>query len=175
MAENLHAVFIGEMVVSDNPADVLVAYGLGSCLAVCLYDPIAKVGGMLHALLPTAHGVQRAAPVNLPVTGAHTRPTKFLDQGVPLLVEALVALGARPLYLTAKLCGGAQMLSTANNNHQFNIGGLNLLAAEAALYTARIRIQARATGGHVGRTVKLYLIDGRVTVKTLHENEQILG
>jgi len=175
VAENLRVVYIGEMVVSDARDDVLVAYGLGSCLAVCLYDPFAKVGGMLHALLPTMPNGEPATRVSSPPTGSHGKPTKYLDQGVPLLIEALVKLGARRIYLTAKLCGGSQMLSRIGANNHLNIGELNVLAAEAVLHAAHIRIQARATGGHSGRTVKLYLANGLVMVKTLYEGEQVLG
>ena len=81
------------MVVSADPEDVLVAYGLGSCVAICLYDPLARVGGMLHALLPTLGKNNNIA---------HT-PTKFVEQGVPLLVNALVALGANPTRLHSSL------------------------------------------------------------------------
>lgn len=169
MAENLHVVFIGDMIVGDTPDDVLVAYGLGSCVVVCLYDPVARVGGMLHALLPTVLNGNKA----------EDNPTKFVDQGVFLLVDALVRRGGKRTRLVAKVCGGAQLLSARGlqaelNNECFNVGKLNVAATEAALHSSGLRIQAQATGGHDGRTVKLYLADGRVTVRTLEHGERTL-
>ena len=164
MSENLCAVAIGEMVVSDVPDDVLIAYGLGSCVAVCLYDPVARVGGMLHALLPTAPNGNEA----------NDKHTKFVDQGVPLLVNVLVQSGARRTRLIARLCGGAQVLSAPGFNNSLDIGERNVLAAEAALQAAGLRVQAQATGGHVGRTVKLYIASGQVTARSLGKTEQAL-
>lgn len=157
----IHVVSIGEMAVSDAPDDVLVAYGLGSCVAVCLYDPWAKVGGMLHALLPTANERARG------------NPNKFVDQGVPRLMDSLLKLGANRVRLEAKVCGGAQML-TAPTFDRLNIGKLNVLAAERALQAASLQIQARATDGHIGRTMRLYVADGKVMVRTLEHGEQVL-
>jgi chemotaxis protein CheD len=170
VTENLHVVFIGDMAASNTPDDVLVAYGLGSCVAVCLYDHVARVGGMLHALLPTVFNENKG----------ESKPTKFVDRGVPLLVDALLKLGGERTRLIARVCGGAQLLSTRslqiepNINGSLAIGKLNVAAAEAALRSNGLRIGAQATGGRIGRTVKLYLADGRVTVKTLKHDERIL-
>ncbi len=146
---------------SNASDDVLVAYGLGSCVVVCLYDLQARVGGMLHALLPTANG-----------NGHGGKPTKYIDQGVPLLVEKLLSLGAQRHRLAATLCGGAWMLDGAGGSGQTHIGALNVQAAQAALQAERIRIKAHATGGSTGRTVKLLLADGTVMVKTMGEDER---
>ncbi|MCP4537023.1 MAG: chemotaxis protein CheD [Chloroflexi bacterium] len=169
MADNIRAVPIGEIVTSDAAGDVLVAYGLGSCIAVCLYDPVTKVGGMLHALLPKTHN-------NL--KDARTLPpsAKFVHQGVPMLIESLVKLGARRSRLTAQLCGGAQVLSAPGFEKEniLSIGKRNIQAAESALKTAGIWIKAQDTGGNFGRTVRLYIANGQVTVKSLGQKEQIL-
>ena len=168
MAENYQAVPIGEVIVSKAPEDVLVAYGLGSCVAICLYDPLARVGGMLHALLPTAPG-----------PNSHIRNpgklAKFVDQGTPMLVESLLELGARRTRLVAKLCGGAKVLSAPGfEDGPLNIGARNVLAAEAALQTQRLQIRAQDTGGDTGRTVRLYIDDGKVTIKNLGRGEKVL-
>ena len=164
MAENLRAVSIGEMVVSDVPEDVLIAYGLGSCVAVCLYDPVVKVGGMLHALLPSASAADR-------VDGT---PAKYVDQGVPLLVNSVLQRGAKLRRLVVRLAGGAQVLSIPGFHQSMNIGERNVRAAEAALEALGLRIQAQATGGNAGRTVKLYVANGQVTVKSLGQPERPL-
>jgi chemotaxis protein CheD len=165
VAENLRLVGISEMVISADPEDVLVAYGLGSCVAICLYDPQVRVGGMLHALLPTLDKNNNIA---------HTS-TKFVDQGVPLLVNALVALRAKPTRLIAYLCGGACVLTKPSFNGMLNTGELNVQAARKALQAANLKIRGEATGEYKGRTVRLYLVNGQVTVKTLGQPERVLG
>ena len=166
MAENIHSVFIGGIAVSASAADVLVAYGLGSCVAICLYDPVARMGGMLHALLPSAPSENGRNPTPSP---------KFVDQGTPLLIEALVGLGAKRSRLSAQLCGGAKVLSAPGfEEGELHIGRRNVLAAESALRNARIPIKAQRTGGRVGRTVRFYIATGQVTVRSLGQKEQAL-
>lgn len=164
---NVHAVPIGEIIASDVPEDVLVAYGLGSCVAICLYDPVAQVGGMLHALLPAAPNERNPAVRD-------SRPTKFVKQGTPLLIQSVLSLGAKRSRLQARLCGGARVLSAPGFQDSLNIGDRNVQAAEAALEAAGIRIYAREIGGKIGRTVKLYIGDGQVTVRSLGKGEQTI-
>jgi len=170
MGDNLRSVSIGEIATSDTAQDVLVAYGLGSCVAVCLYDPVAQVGGMLHALLPTA-------PNSVSRRNGHNPPsaTRFVDQGTRLLIEALLKRGAQRSRLTAQLCGGAQTLSAPGfTEDMWNIGERNVQTAQDTLYAERIWIQAHSTGGGIGRTVRFYIADGRVTVKSLGQGVQVL-
>lgn len=163
MAENVRSVTIGEIVVSSDSEDALVAYGLGSCVAVCLYDPEARVGGMLHALLPTS-----------PNGKSDKHPAKFVDQGIPLLIDAVVKEGASRSRLKAQLCGGAQMLSSPGFSDALNIGQRNVVAAENALKAAEIRVTSHDTGGHIGRTAKLTVANGEVTVRTRGKDEKAL-
>ena len=152
------------MVVSNSLDDVLVAYGLGSCVAVCLYDQSARVGGMLHALLPNAPDG----------TGVQQNPIKFVQQGVPLLVDAVLKLGATPGRLVVQLFGGAHMLSAPGFRNSLNIGERNVQAAELALKRAGLRVHNQVTGGQIGRTVRLFMADGQVMIKTRGQEEQIL-
>ena len=164
MSKNLRPVPIGEMAVSADPEDVLVVFGLGSCVVICLYDPVVQVGGMLHALLPGRINGRNGVG----------KPTKFVEDGVPLLIDSLVALGAKPIRLVARLGGGAQMIMAPDLYDSLNIGERNILAAEVALKSAGLEIQARAIGGPAGRTIKLYIGSGQTTVKTLGQEEQLL-
>jgi chemotaxis protein CheD len=165
-ADKLLAVTIGAVVTSKVPDEVLVAYGLGSCIAVCLYDPVARAGGMLHALLPTAPDKSKTQDSR----------AKFVDEGVPLLIKELAELGARRSRLIVLLCGGAKVLSVPgySDDGVMNIGKRNVQAAEAALQAANLRVKAQDTGGNVGRTVKLYIATGQVTVRSLGQAEQPL-
>lgn len=173
MANNIRAVPIGEIIVSDAAKDVLVAYGLGSCVAICLYDPVARVGGMLHALLPTNPN----NPGRNNGDDAVTPSAKFVDQGTPILIESLATLGARRTRLTAQLCGGAKVLSAPGFEEEsiLNIGKRNVQAAESTLKAAGIQVKAQDTGGRIGRTVRLYIASGQVTVKSLEHKEKVLS
>ena len=160
----VHAVSIGEMALSQKPGDLLIAYGLGSCVAVCLYDPALHLAGMIHSLLPSALHASG---------GGQEGVAKFVDRGVPLLLEAMLKAGANRGRLVVKLAGGAQMLNAISFNSAgtLNIGERNAQAAQEALRALGLRIHAQDTGGAAGRTVRMNVLDGRVTVKTLGEGE----
>jgi chemotaxis protein CheD len=164
MTDKLRPVPIGEIMTSDNPDEVLVVYGLGSCVVICLYDPVIQVGGILHALLPGLAWSNNST----------NKPAKFVDRGIPVLIDALVALGAKSNRLTAQLCGGARMINDPGFNNTLNIGRRNVQAAQTALHAAGLELKAKAIGGRAGRTVKLYIADGRVTIKTLGQAERVL-
>jgi chemotaxis protein CheD len=161
--ENVRSVGFGEMVVSDMPGDVLIAYGLGSCVAVCLYDREAGVAGMLHALLPQSSGSQGAG-----------NPLKFVDLGVPNLAAELLRRGAERNRVVAALCGGAEIVSLPGKADVLSIGKRNVAAAQAALRSAGFRVQAQECGGNTGRTVRLFVADGRITVRQLGQSEATL-
>jgi len=160
--DNLRAVLISEMIISQTPEDILVVYGLGSCVAISLYDPQIKAGGMIHALLPHAAG---RPPGN---------PAKFVDQGIGIMLEELLKLGAQRRRLEATIIGGARMLSGPGFENHFNIGEQNIQTAQAILQTMKVRLRGQEIGGNVGRTVKLHIANGTVIVKTLKEGEKIL-
>jgi len=157
---------IGEMMASTDVDDVLVVYGVGSCVVIGLYDPVTQVGGILHALLPGINWQHQR------VTG---KPTKYVDQGVPLLIEAMVSLGARKNRLVTYLCGGAQVINAPGFNGTFSIGERNVLAARMALQEAGLKVYSEMTGGQVGSTIKLHIAGGRVMVKTLGQEERVLN
>ena len=165
MTGNLRPVTMGEIVVSADPADVLVAYGLSSCIAVCLYDPIARVGGMLHSVLP-------AQAQN---NGGAGKPAWGVEQGVPLLVRAVTGRGANKLWLKVTLCGGGRVLVLPGCENSVTIGQLNIQAARTALRAAGFFNWREVVGGQVGRTVRLYLADGRVTIKEAGQPERVLA
>jgi chemotaxis protein CheD len=157
---------IGEMVVSTSIDDVLVVYGVGSCVVVGLYDPATQVGGILHALLPEGDWQRQSVKGN---------PTKYVDRGVPLLLEAMTSLGANKNRLVTYLCGGAQVINAPGFEWTESVGERNVLAARKALDRAGLSVNSEMTGGQVGCTLRMYVADGKVTVKTLGQEERILN
>jgi chemotaxis protein CheD len=154
------AVGLGDLFVSK--ADDLVAYSLGSCIGICLWDPIAKVAAMAHVVLPTAP----AGPV--------ATPGKFGDTAVPAMLAALDRAGAQKLRLQCKIAGGAAVLAIGGGGSLPKIGDRNVEAVKAALAQVNIRILGEQTGGNQGRTVRLEPPTGRVLVRTVRGTESEL-
>jgi chemotaxis protein CheD len=173
VVNNLRAVPIGETFVSRDADDVLVAYGLGSCVAVCLYDPVARVGGMLHALLPTPLDNPMEAKSTLDPA---TYSAKFVDQGISLLTNSLAELGGKRTRLIAHVYGGAQAMTAPGSEEEgkLNIGERNVQAAKRILKAKGIWIKTQDTGGCTGRTVKFYIATGQVSVSTPGQEERFL-
>ena len=150
-----HRVVVGlaELVVSNNPVAVLTTYSLGSCLGVTVYDPVARVGGLLHAMLPDSAIDPRKAQAN---------PGMFIDTGVPALIRAACEMRADKRRLRICVAGGAQIM---DDNSFFNIGSRNHAALTNLLRREGLGILAQQIGGSVNRTVYLAIQTGRVTLK----------
>jgi chemotaxis protein CheD len=147
------AVGLGDLFVSKT--EDLVAYSLGSCVGLCLWDPIAKVAAMAHVVLPAAP----AGPV--------AAPGKFGDTAVPAMLAALAGAGARKHCLQCRIAGGAAVLTPGGGGSLPKIGDRNVEAVKAALSKANIPILGELTGGNQGRTVRLDPRSGRVLVRTV--------
>ena len=110
---------IGEFAVSNRPGDLIVTHALGSCIAVCVFDPRAGVAGMLHFLLPEA---------SINPDRARQQPGVFADTGIPLLFEAAYQYGLSRKRAIVTLVGGAEM--TLQTGSTFGTGRRNALAAK---------------------------------------------
>jgi chemotaxis protein CheD len=139
---------------SSDPADVLVTYALGSCIGVCVYDPVAAVAGLLHFQLPTS---------TLDPDKAVTNPFMFADTGFTRLIEMVLQAGAQKRRLHIKLAGGAAMLNDASS---FNIGKRNHAAIRKILWQHGLFIASEDVGGGAPRTVYLKVNDGAFTIKS---------
>ena len=160
MDERAIMVNMAQLAVSGNPGDVLTALGLGSCVAVCAYDPSARLGGMIHVVLPSS-------AIARPRDG----PAKFADLGVPRLVAEMEQEGAARWRLRVALLGGANVLSCGNDKAALDIGSRNVAAVREALAAAGLPISAQEGGGAYSRTVRLCVATAEVIVKTLRGGE----
>jgi len=148
---------------AERGEGVLVTLGLGSCVAIMLYDAERRAGAMAHVLLPS---ISLARDIS--------NRAKFPETAVPLLIERLKALGADPRRLSAKLAGGASMFSQLATPGTIQMGERNVLAARSALRGAGIPIVREAVGGERGRSVRFYLKDGRVEIRSVGTNELVI-
>lgn len=144
---------IGELAVSNDPVDVIVTHALGSCIAVCIFDPIASVGAMLHFLLPDSH---------INVDRARLQPAAFADTGIPLLFQTAYGYGLDKKRAIVKLAGGAETADGGSSS--FMTGRRNALAARNLLWRNGVLIRAQDVGGGTARTVHLSVGDGRLQV-----------
>jgi chemotaxis protein CheD len=144
---------ISDCKVTRDAESVLVTYALGSCIAVAMHDPVTKVSGLLHYMLPES---------SIDTNKAEQNPWMFADTGIPRLLEAVRAAGADGKRMVVRLAGGAQVL---DGQGVFQIGKRNYLAARRILWKAGVLIAAEAVGGEVSRTTRLEVGSGRLWVR----------
>ena len=153
---------VADFAVADARA-MLVTVGLGSCVAIALYDPQVRVGGLAHVLLPSTGMSQD-----------RTNRAKFPSTAVPLLCERMQALGARTGRMRAKIVGGASMFTSLLSATGLQIGERNVVATRAALEHAGIPLVGQEVGGDYGRSVYFDVHDGSVTIKSLRAGHVVL-
>jgi chemotaxis protein CheD len=150
---------IGDCKVSKQADDVLVTHALGSCIAVIIHDPVAKVAGLLHYMLPES---------SLDAEKAGQRPFMFADTGIPMLFKSAYQLGALKSRMIVMAAGGAQMLDP---NGTFNIGQRNHTAMRKIFWKAGVIVHKEEIGGTSSRTVRIDVASGRVQLRTSGEPE----
>lgn len=134
---------------------------MGSCVGVSAYDPVIRVGGLLHCVLPESDG---SHPDHL---------AQFVDTGIPFLLKEMEQMGAVRRRIILKMVGGARMLKLPGPNHLFDIGARNVAKAMEILKQERLRLAAADTGGTTGRTVRMSIDTGRVMIKTLNLEKEL--
>ena len=139
---------MGKMAVRRNEEEDLFAIGLGSCIGLAVLDRRARVAGLAHIVLPFSHDGQG-------------EPGKFADRAVPELVFKMRLKGAAPRRMEAVLVGGARMFATG----ELDIGARNTTAVREALTAVQVKVHAEATGGTLGRSVRVNAANGTVTMK----------
>jgi len=152
---------IADMRISSSPEELLITYSLGSCVALAVYDPQHKIGGLIHIMLPESH-IERNA--------TNTNPYKFVDLGVPALYKELFRLGCKRQHLITKVIGGSNVM---DKNKYFNIGERNYTAVRKILWRNNMIIHKEDIGGTKSRTVRLYLDTGKVVVSNSYEEYEL--
>ncbi|MBM7560610.1 chemotaxis protein CheD [Fusibacter tunisiensis] len=145
---------MADLKVVEHP-DALTTLGLGSCVGICLYDPMSKVTGMAHIMLPSSKAIRKNENV-----------AKFADTAIDELIKQMQLKGANKTRLTAKIAGGAQMFSFSSANDSMKIGERNAEAVRAILKSMGIPIKADETGGNFGRTIEFFSENGKLVIKT---------
>jgi len=151
---------VGDMKLSNDPEAMLVTYSLGSCIGLGIYDPVAKVGGLLHYMLPES---------SLDGIKAEKNPYMFGDTGIPLLFKGAYNYGAKKNRLKVIVVGGAQIL---DQQGLFNIGKRNYTLLRKMFWKNNVMIDFQDVGGNVNRTLKVEINSGQAWLKTLGKGIQ---
>ncbi|GAB6173444.1 chemotaxis protein CheD [Paradesulfitobacterium aromaticivorans] len=142
--------------------DILMTAGLGSCIGICVHDPMLKVGGMAHIMLPTANG------------NKGSNPAKYADTALELLLSGIMQLGASKMRLRAKMAGGAQMFSFPGKPQVLKIGDRNAEAVEQELKRYGIPLLVADVGGSFGRTIHYDVGTGELKIRTINHGEKVI-
>ena len=145
---------MGEMHITKEKSEVLSCVGLGSCIALCAYDPVTKVGGMVHMVLPDSRNGD----------GGSNSP-KYVNAGIPLLLQEMARQGAKKSRLIVKIVGGARMFTIPGSGKLLDVGGRNIEMTNQILESEGVPASASDVGGNRGRTVQLFMDTGKVFVK----------
>lgn len=143
--------------------DIITTLGLGSCIGLTFYDPVTKIGGMVHYMLPDSTKVRNNGNI-----------AKFADTGIEELLKKVVAAGASRPRLVAKIAGGAKMFEVSGLSDIGNIGARNAEAAKEILRKLNIKLVAEDTGLNYGRTVELHCDTGEFYIKSVGKPVKII-
>jgi len=146
---------IGQMRIARSPAR-LMCVGLGSCVAVALWDSSTKIGGMVHIMLPDSKISKKSEVL----------PGKYADTAAKALLEEMKVHGANQYVTVAKIAGGANMFKNVSVDMK-DIGSENAKAAKKSLIDIHIRLLAEDTGGTLGRTVELDTTNGNLIIRNI--------
>ncbi|WWR17025.1 chemotaxis protein CheD [Lachnospiraceae bacterium JLR.KK008] len=153
---------MADLKVCKSP-NAVTTLGLGSCVGIAVRDPVTKVGGLAHIMLPDSTSIRNNS--NIP---------KFADTGIEELVRQIVSAGANRNRLVAKIAGGAQMFSFQQKADMVRVGDRNVEAVKKKLQQMKIPILASDTGKNYGRTVIFYPETGDFVIRRVGKGDSVI-
>ena len=159
---NVIKVGMADLKVAKAP-DSLTTLGLGSCIGLTLYDPAIKLGGMVHYMLPDSTKLKNNGNI-----------AKFGDTGIKELYRQMVAKGASPRRMVAKIAGGAKMFEVSGLSNVGHVGERNTEEAKLILAELKIPLIAEDTGLNYGRTVELNCENGEFYIRAVGKSNKTI-
>ena len=159
---NMIKVGMADLKVAKAP-DSLITLGLGSCIGLTLYDPVTKIGGMVHYMLPDSTQLKN-----------NTNIAKFGDTGIRELYNQMIKRGAVPRRMVAKIAGGAKMFEVSGLSNVGHVGERNAQQAKKMLRELQVPLVAEDTGLNYGRTVTLDCETGEFFIKAVGKSNKII-
>ena len=149
---NRQTIGIADMKMARD-SGTLITYALGSCIGICLYDPMIKLGALVHIMLP------------LNMETGRTNTMKYADTGIRETIRQMEAKGASKARLTAKIAGGAKMFEITGGSFG-NIGQRNIESVHMVLKREGIRLLKEYVGGTIARTLSFDVSTGEATIRS---------
>lgn len=162
MESNLIEVQMGKMGIVQAP-DKLITRGLGSCLGITIWDPVKKIGAMVHPMLP-----------DMDRSKLKSNPSRFVNSGIGLALEEIEKKGGFRSRCEIKVFGGAHMFSFINADSALNVGQKNIDMAHEIFAGLNLKVLVEEVGGTFGRTIELDAETGKVLVKTVSWGEKVV-
>ena len=159
---NVIKVGMADLNIAKSP-DSLTTLGLGSCIGLTLYDPVAKIGGLVHYMLPDSTKLKNNSNI-----------AKFGDTGIRELYKKMIEKGASPTRMVAKIAGGAKMFEVSGLSSVGNVGERNAEEAKIILKELKVRLVAEDTGLNYGRTVVLNCENGEYLIKSVGKPQTVM-
>ncbi len=153
---------VAEMKLSASPDDLIVTHALGSCLSIAVHDPVVRIGGLVHVMMPQG---------NVNPEKAEANPFMFVDTGIPAFFREIYRGGGLKGRLVVKVAGGANVHNS--DNDRFAIGKRNYIVLKKLFWKNSILIDAEDTGGTIARTMYLEIGSGRVWLSTAGVEKQL--
>lgn len=158
--ETKQTIGIADMKMAKD-SGTLITYALGSCIGICLYDPLIKLGAMIHIMLP------------LNMEAGRQNTMKYADTGIRETLKQMEAKGASRTRIVAKIAGGAKMFEV-NGGSFGNIGQRNIESVHLNLKKEGIRLLKEDVGGSVARTLLFDVSNGMGSVRSYGRPELII-
>ena len=160
MANGKITIGIADMKMAKGQG-MLVTYALGSCIGICLHDPVLKLGALVHIMLPVNMEAGRKTPM------------KYADTGIRETLRLMESKGASRNRITAKIAGGAKMFEVGSSSLG-NIGQRNIESVHMNLKKEGIRLLKEDVGGTVARTLLFDVNSGLGCVRSYGRQELII-
>ena len=141
---------------------VISSLGLGSCVAVTLYDRLRRVGGVVHIMLPDSNGL--SGPFS---------PYRCADTAIAALIREMQGRGAAPQDMVAKMVGGARMFDACDDSGTA-IGEENVTSVKRLLIRGRIPLMGEDTGRDYGRNIEFHLSSGKLIVSAIGKENKVI-
>lgn len=148
-------IVMGGLAISDDNIKELKTF-VGSCVAICLYDPESKIAGMAHVMLPKNNS--NKAITNPDEIG------KFADSAIKTILDRLVSKGCDIRRIKAKMAGGATIFTHESKDTLFNVGPKNIKEIKSILLEKNIQLVAEDTGASFGRWVRFNTQTNEMTI-----------
>lgn len=154
---------MGQVIFSRPGQTELRALGLGSCIGLCLYDPLTKMGCLAHIVLPESN------------SRGNGDLGKYADTAVPFCIDQMVSRGAIKSRIKVAMAGGAQLFNFQGSDQRLDVGRRNTEAVKKLLAESKLRVVAEDVGGKQGRTLIFDASTGRINVRKVGGEEQRLA